>query len=72
MLNCFCVTKGEAELRALLLAHFAPSPSRDFRAGIAPLLLLSSLRQLLPARTLPGGWGKNLTKVPVKKTQDIP
>ncbi|OLY79207.1 hypothetical protein AYI68_g6731 [Smittium mucronatum] len=33
------------------MVHSSPSPSRDFRAGITPLLRLSTLRPLLPVLT---------------------
>ncbi|OLY82836.1 hypothetical protein AYI68_g3038 [Smittium mucronatum] len=51
LLNCCCVAKGEATNNILSLVFPSPSPSRDFREGIIPLLRLSTLRSLLPVPT---------------------
>ncbi|OLY82810.1 hypothetical protein AYI68_g3061 [Smittium mucronatum] len=51
LLNCCCVAKVEATTNILSLVCPSPSPSRDFRAGITPLLRLSKLCLLLPVLT---------------------
>ncbi|OLY82309.1 hypothetical protein AYI68_g3573 [Smittium mucronatum] len=43
--------KGEATLNTLSLVHSSPSPSRELRAGITPLLRLSTILPLLPVLT---------------------
>ncbi|OLY80118.1 hypothetical protein AYI68_g5792, partial [Smittium mucronatum] len=66
-----------------LILHPSPSPSRDFRAGITPLLRLSTLRLLLPVLTtlsvctaptvgitgenLTGGLGPEFNESPIKE-----
>ncbi|OLY81039.1 hypothetical protein AYI68_g4865 [Smittium mucronatum] len=45
------ISKGEETSRTLLLAYSSPSPGRYFRADIAPLLRLSTLRLALPVLT---------------------
>ncbi|OLY79679.1 hypothetical protein AYI68_g6245, partial [Smittium mucronatum] len=51
LLNCCGAAEGEATTNILSLVCSSPSPSRDFRAGITPLLRLSTLRLLLPVLT---------------------
>ncbi|OLY82399.1 hypothetical protein AYI68_g3482 [Smittium mucronatum] len=50
-LNCCFIVKDEATLGALLLVLSTPSYTRDFSAGIAPILRLSTLHPLLPVLT---------------------
>ncbi|OLY79598.1 hypothetical protein AYI68_g6330 [Smittium mucronatum] len=80
LLNCFCLAKGEATLSTLLLVHSSPSPSRDLRAGISPLLRLSTLCPLIPVlttlsvftATTVGIIGENLTWVLGPEPNEIP
>ncbi|OLY82422.1 hypothetical protein AYI68_g3466 [Smittium mucronatum] len=51
LLNCCCVAKGEATSSTISLVHTSPSPSREFRSDIAPLLRLSTYRPFLPVLT---------------------
>ncbi|OLY78370.1 hypothetical protein AYI68_g7582 [Smittium mucronatum] len=83
LLNCCCVAKGEATTNILSLVCPSPSPSRDLRAGITPLLCLSTLRPLLPVLTtlsvctastveiigenLTGGLGPEFNESPIKE-----
>ncbi|OLY84707.1 hypothetical protein AYI68_g1122 [Smittium mucronatum] len=71
LLNCCCVSRGGTTSNILSLAYSSPPPSRDFRAGITPLLHLPTLRLLLPVLTTlsvctapsVGITGENLTGV---------